>query len=62
LKQLTIEEYNGSITFGIRVDDDGTVLERINGSGKYQVKTVEIKYAVENCSIRIKSMYDLVVS
>jgi hypothetical protein len=57
LKQPTAEEYNSSITFRIRVDDDGTVLERKNGPEEYRIKKDETKYSVHNCSVLIACMY-----
>jgi uncharacterized Fe-S cluster-containing MiaB family protein len=45
------------ITFGIRVDDDGVVWERKNGSEEYQIKKDEAKYSVQKCSIHIACMY-----
>jgi hypothetical protein len=57
VKQLTAEEYNGSIIFGIRVEDDGAVWERSNGSEEYRIKTDETKYSVQNCYVLIACMY-----
>ena len=52
-QSLSSQLYNGSITFPVRVNDDGTVLELVNDT--YQIKTDEIKQSIENCTIVIAS-------
>ena len=57
-QQLSAEKHDGStITFGIRIEDDGTVLERKEGSEEYRIKTDEVKYSTQHCSIVIICMY-----
>ena len=57
-QQLSAEKHNGTtITFGIRIEDDGTVLERKEGSEEYRIKTDEVKYSTQYCSIVIICMY-----
>ncbi|XP_046847645.1 protein dachsous-like isoform X2 [Xenia sp. Carnegie-2017] len=50
-KSLSSQLYNGSITFPVRVNDDGTLLEIVNDT--YQIKTDEIKQSIENCTLVI---------
>ncbi|XP_028415344.1 protocadherin-23-like isoform X2 [Dendronephthya gigantea] len=54
-KPLTVEEFNGSIVFGVRVEDDGVVLERKPGTTEYQIKKVPSKSSIHKCTIVITS-------